>query len=116
MVLYGITLVPLVEELREMDPTLLSPFYDDDAAFNGLELWSAEQFRLMMYQGTDRVYLPDTDKFFLIADNPEEKEAKRREFEQAFLNLNYIYGGRYLGAYLGPWEKLEDWVRPKMEA
>ena len=116
MVLYGITLVPLVEELREMDPTLLSPFYDDDAAFNGLELWSAEQLRLMMDQGPDRGYFPDTDKFFLIADNPEEKEAKRREFERAFLNLNYIYGGRYLGAYLGPWEKLEDWVRPKMEA
>ena len=36
MVLYGITLVPLAEELRAADPGLLSPFYADDAAFDGL--------------------------------------------------------------------------------
>ena len=28
---YDITLVTLAEELRDADPTLLSPFYDDDA-------------------------------------------------------------------------------------
>ena len=35
MVLYGITLFPLAEELRAVDPGLLSPFYEDDAAFDG---------------------------------------------------------------------------------
>ena len=35
MVLYGITLVPLAEELRSADPGLISPFYADDAAFDG---------------------------------------------------------------------------------
>ena len=35
MVLYGITLVPLTEELRAADPGLLSPFYVDDAEFDG---------------------------------------------------------------------------------
>ena len=34
MVLYRITLVPLVEELRSADPGLLYPFYADDAAFD----------------------------------------------------------------------------------
>ena len=34
--LYGITLVPLGKELRVADPGLLSPFYADDAAFQGL--------------------------------------------------------------------------------
>ena len=36
MVLCGITLVPLAEELRAADPELLSPFYAYDAAFDGL--------------------------------------------------------------------------------
>ena len=36
MVLYRITLVPLAEELQAADPGLLSPFYVDDAAFDGL--------------------------------------------------------------------------------
>ena len=31
------------------------------------------------------------------------------------LNLNYVDGSLYLGAYLGPKEKLEEWVRPKVE-
>ena len=41
MVLYGITLVPLSEELRAADSGLLSPFYADDAAFDGLARGSA---------------------------------------------------------------------------
>ena len=36
MVLYGITLISLVEELQDAYPTLLSPFYDDDVAFDAL--------------------------------------------------------------------------------
>ena len=35
MVLHGITLAPLAEELRAADTGILSPFYADDAAFDG---------------------------------------------------------------------------------
>ena len=35
MVLYGITLIPLAEELIPADLGILSPFYADDAAFGG---------------------------------------------------------------------------------
>ena len=41
MVLYGITLVHLEEDLRDADPTLLSPFYAYDAAFDGSSRRSA---------------------------------------------------------------------------
>ena len=34
MVLYGITLIPLAEELRAAYPGILLPFYADDAAFD----------------------------------------------------------------------------------
>ena len=34
MVLYGITVVPLAEELRAADPGILSPFYADNAVFD----------------------------------------------------------------------------------
>ena len=36
IVLYRITLVPLAEDIRYDDPTLTSPFYVNDAAFDGL--------------------------------------------------------------------------------
>ena len=32
------------------------------------------------------------------------------------LHLNGVDGRQYLGAYLGPREQLEGWVRPKVEA
>ena len=71
MVMYGITLVPLAEELRDTDPTVLSPFYTDHAAFYGSARQSAAQLSLLMDRGKERGYIPETDKHFLIADNPE---------------------------------------------
>ena len=48
MVLCGITLIPLVEELRAVDSGLLSPFYVDDAAFDGSARRSAQLLKLLM--------------------------------------------------------------------
>ena len=53
MFLYGINLVPLAEELRDVDPTLLSPFYSNDAEFYRLARRSAAQLSLLMYQGLE---------------------------------------------------------------
>ena len=54
MVLYGITLSPLPEELRYADPTILSPFYANDVALDGLARRNAAQLRLLMDQGLDQ--------------------------------------------------------------
>ena len=54
MVLYGINLVPLAEELRAADPVLLSPFYEDDAAFGGLARHIAQLLNLLMRRGSYR--------------------------------------------------------------
>ena len=89
MVMYGITLLPLEEDLREADLTLLSLFYADDAAFDGSARRSAAQLRQLMDRGLDRGYHEPAKSIF-IAENPEDKEATRREFEQALLHLNYV--------------------------
>ena len=70
MILYGITLVPLTEELRDTDPTLLSPFYADDLDFYGSTRKSMAQLQLLMERGLDRGYLSDPSKSLFIADNP----------------------------------------------
>ena len=51
MVFYGITLVPLAEDLRSADPGLLSPFYAYDAAFDGSVQRSAQLLKLLMKRG-----------------------------------------------------------------
>ena len=114
IVLYGITVVPLVEDLRDANPTLLYPFYAYDAAFDGSVRRSAVQLQLMKERGLDRGY-SEPDKSLSIADNPENEEAARQEFELAGLNLDYVGGSQYPVAYLGPREELEECVRPKIK-
>ena len=64
----------------------------------------------------DQGYFPERAKSIFIADNPEEKEAAKREFEREGLNLKNIDGSCYLEEYLSPREELEEWVRTKVEA
>ena len=40
----------------------------------------------------------------------------RREFVAEEILINFFSGSRYLGAYLGPYEELEAWVKPQVEA
>ena len=54
MVMYGITLTPLEEDLRAVDQGLLPPFYADDADFGGLVRRSAQLLKLLMKRGADR--------------------------------------------------------------
>ena len=51
MVLYGINLVPLAEDLRAADPGFLSTFYADDAEFDGSAQQSAQLLKLLMKRG-----------------------------------------------------------------
>ena len=115
MVLYGTTLIPLSEELQAADPGLLSPFYVDDAAFDGLSRHSTQLLNLLTKRGPDRGYFPDPAKSLFILDTPGQEAAAKRDFAKEGLDLNFVSGSRYLGAYLGPQAELEDWLKPQVE-
>ena len=116
MVLYGITLVSLVKYLGAVDLELLYPFYTDDQAFNGLARLSAQLLKLLMKRLSDQRYFPQLAKFIFILDTPCQEEAEKRDFAVEGLILNFFSGSWYLGAYLGPQEKLESWVKPQVES
>ena len=116
MVLYGITLSPLAEELQAADPGLLSPFYADNAAFDGSAQRSTQLLKLLMRRGPDQGYFPEPAKSLFISDTPGQEAGSKREFAAEGLTLNFVTGSRYLGAYLGPQEELEAWVKPQVEA
>ena len=80
MVLYGITLSPLAEDIRSVDPGLLSPFYADDAAFDGSAQRSTQILKLLMKRGTDRGYFYDPAKSLFISVTPGQEEAAKWEF------------------------------------
>ena len=102
IVLYGITLVPLGEELRAADLGLLYPFYADDAAFEGLIQRIAQLLKMLMERGPEWGYFPNLDKSLFISDAPGQDEAAKREFTAGGMVLNFVSGSNYLGAYLGP--------------
>ena len=116
MVLYGITLVPLTEELRAADPGLLSLFYADDAAFDGSTRRSTQLLKLLMKRGADQGYFPEPAKSLFILDTLGQEKAAKREFAAEGLTLNFVSGSRYLGAYLGPQAELVAWVKLQVEA
>ena len=78
MVLYGITLVPLAEELRAADPGILFPFSADDAALDGSARRIAQLLKLLIKRGPDRGYFPDPAKSLFILDAPGQEEASKR--------------------------------------
>ena len=116
MVLHGITLVPLAEELRVADLGLLLPFYVDDMAFDGSSRRCAQLLNILMKRVQYRGYFPEPDRSLFILDTPGQEEVARRGFVVEGLTLNFVSGSRYLGAYLGPQEELEAWVKPQVEA
>ena len=89
-------------------------FYCDDAAFDGSAQRSAQLLKLLMKRGPDRGYLPDPAKSLFISDTPEQEEVAKREFMKEGLDLHFIRGSRYLGAYLGPRDQLEAWLKPQV--
>ena len=80
MVLYGITLVPLVEELQAADLRLITPLYEDDAEFDGSVRRSAKLLKLLMERGLNRGYFSKSFKLLFIADTPVQENAAKREF------------------------------------
>ena len=78
VVLYGITLVPLAEELRAADPGRLTPFYTENVELYGLEWRSSHILKLIVYKGADRGCLLVPSKSLSIADSPNQKESTKR--------------------------------------
>ena len=95
---------------------MLSPFYVDDTAFDGSAQQSVQILKLLMKREEDWGYFPEPDKSLFISDTPGKEEEARREFAVEGMILNLVSDSRYLGAYIGPHEELEAWVKPQVEA
>ena len=70
MVLDGITLSPLAEELRAVDSGLISPYYLDYAAFDSSSRQSAQILNLSMERGLERVYFPEPAESLFNLETP----------------------------------------------
>ena len=102
MVLYGITLVLLAEEVIVADQGLLSPFYADAVTFDVSVQQSTQLLNLLMKRGPDREYFTEPAKSLFILDTPGQEEAAKKGFALEGLTLNFVSVSWCIGAYLGP--------------
>ena len=77
---------------------------------------SAKLVKLFLELGPDKEYFHETSKSLFIAKSPAQEAAECPDFEAEGLQLKFVCGSKYLGFYLWAIEKLEAWVRPKVEA
>jgi len=98
MVLYGLALVPLAENLRESVPEVLQPWYADDAAMAGPVQGIAKAMRLLADQGPARGYYPEPAKSIFLCNPTDDATAREVLAEFAFRHLD---GHRYIGGFIG---------------
>ena len=71
---------------------------------------------MLMKRRPDGRYFPELAKSIFISGTPGKEAAAKKELSVEGLALNFVSGCRYLGAYLGPQQELEAWIKPQVEA
>ena len=112
MVLYGLALTPLAETIRAAVPTVVQPWYADDAAMAGPITGIAAAQRLLLELGPRRGYFPEPDKSILISPlaTPLSALSSLAEF-----NFRHEAGHRYLGGFVGSGAAEAAWVDPQVQ-
>ena len=77
MFLYRITLVPLEEDLWEVEPGIIAPFYADDEVFDVSAQRSAQILKMLLDRSLDWGYFPNPDKSIFISDSYDQKQAEK---------------------------------------
>jgi hypothetical protein len=111
MVLYGLALTPLSEDLRAAAPEILQPWSADDRAMEGPAAGVARVMRLLNRRGPDRGYYPEPAKSIAIC-SPAQQAAAREILAE--FDFRYEAGSRYVGGFIGTDGALDQWLQPQI--
>ena len=111
MVLYGLALVPLGKILRDEFPTILQPWYADDAAMSGIAHNIAPVMDRLMELGPQCGYYPEPEKSIVVCTE-ETRDAVEKHLGR--FNFRFSMGERYIGGFVGSDEAREKWLREKV--
>ena len=93
VVLYGISLIHLVEDLWAAYPGLLTPFYADDVVFYGLARQSFQIMKLLFDRITYQGYFPEPAKLLYIVRYPAQEAAARwKDYSSILLEAFSAWG------------------------
>jgi hypothetical protein len=109
MIIYGVALTPLSEQLRRDVPGVLQPWYADDMAMVGPASGIASCMALLEANGPARGYYPEPSKSILIC-RPEHQDAARMNLSD--FDFKYQDGHRYVGGFIGTDASRTQWLEP----
>ena len=76
MALYGIALLPLAERLCEESPSVMQPWYANDAAMMGVPAEVAKAMASLTKLGPRFGYYPEPEKSYVICPRADEADAR----------------------------------------
>ena len=114
MILYGVALMPLAEDLREAYPEALQPWYADDFAIYARASVVAGCFTRLCEKGPSVGYFPAPAKSWGICPRRQEHAAKTI-LEAAGLPLLWSRGQRYVGGFIGSLKMRERWLDAQIQ-
>ena len=117
MLLYGLTMVPVAKRLHTEVPSVVQPWYADDAAMSGPCSHVATAMRLLEKIGPQRGYYPEPAKSIVVCPGDAKHEEAAKQWLGGF-DFQYCTGHRYVGGFIGSkaakdkWldDKIQDWV------
>ena len=112
MICYGLSMVPLQQQLVEAVPGLTQPWFADDSTMIGPASLIRKAADLLLEWGPHRGYHPQPAKCVVVGT-----EATRDAIQQHLgqLGSEFKLGTRYVGGFLGDEALKEGWVREQVD-
>ena len=114
MILYGVALLPLAEDLRVAFPGALQPWYADDFAMVARASVCAGIYGRLCRIGPSVGYFASPPKSWGICPR-RHQEAAQRIFQEAGLQLKWSRGQRYVGGFVGSIAMRDRWLSPMVK-
>ncbi|GAX18236.1 hypothetical protein FisN_31Hu011 [Fistulifera solaris] len=112
MILYGLTLTPIAEKIRENVKNIVQPFYADDVALAGKSSDISKAMEILMRYGPARGYFPEPSKSVVVCRQSDEEKCSKILSKYEF---KYVCGHRYLGGFIGSAAARDEYVKEKIE-
>jgi len=112
MVIYSVVLTPLMETVRDAQPTILQPWYADSSSFGGTAPTIATAMQMILEKGPTRGYYPEPSKSILIC-NPAVRNTVQAELGE--FHFQYEDGYHHVDGFIGTTEVKAEWLKPQIQ-
>ena len=113
MIVYGLTLLPIIRDLRQSFPRLLHIWYADDSNAAGTWAHLRRYWKELTRLGPKYGYLPNGRKTILLVP-PNQLQAAANYKRTHNLPFQLKTGSRFLGGFLGDPSQFDRWLSSKV--